>query len=130
MTSPWYSWIWSESSSLSSNQLGDHNDEDQPASALSQTGQLLEGIEMGKRGQMRYRLIEAKRLNTETVAGIKDMNLGRVSHGVKRGEVKSSSCIWKLIYRLLLTSSPPQNRKPGNSLRHWTPNRPRAAYKL
>ena len=40
---------------------------------------------MGRRWQTRYRLIETKRLNTETVAGIKDMNLGRVVGGQKRG---------------------------------------------
>lgn len=38
---------------------------------------------MGRRGQTRYRWFD--RLNTETVAGIKDMNLGRVVWGEKRG---------------------------------------------
>ena len=38
---------------------------------------------MGRRGQTRYRWYD--RLNTETVVGIKDMNLGRVVRGQKRG---------------------------------------------
>ena len=86
MTSNWYNWIWGGSSS--SNQPADHNDSDYYSSDLSKSGQLLEGIEMAKRSQTRYKLIKAKRLNTETVAGIKDMNLGKVSHGVKRGKNK------------------------------------------
>ena len=86
MTSNWnVNWLWGGSSSSSSSSSKGGSDNDSSSTAGTEGGTFLIGLKMGKRGQTRFKFIESKRLNTETVAGIKDMNLGRVVRGEKIG---------------------------------------------
>lgn len=51
------------------------------------TGTVLEGIKSGTTMQTRFKLIPDAHLNPETIAGIRDMNLGRIrTDGIRVGK--------------------------------------------
>lgn len=51
------------------------------------TGTILEGIKSGSAMQTRFKLIPDAHLNAETIAGIRDMNLGRIrADGTRTGK--------------------------------------------
>lgn len=48
---------------------------DEKSGSLRETGKFLEGLQVGKESQWRFKILDSFRLNDETVAGIKDMSL-------------------------------------------------------
>ena len=84
MTS-WFNWP----ESMSTLTTDQENVTDNSENTSNQVGQALEGVVAGIKSQTRFKLLSGwghNRLNTETVAGIKDMTLGKLKNGVKVGE--------------------------------------------
>ncbi|XP_033341733.2 uncharacterized protein LOC117229413 [Megalopta genalis] len=50
------------------------------------TGKVFEGIKAGSKMQTRFQILDNKKLSKETVAGIQDMNLGKIKNGRPSGK--------------------------------------------
>ena len=84
--STWSSYLPSWSSKPANSTENGHETASETTSG--ELGRNLEGIVAGRLAQTRYELLRGtghNRLNLETVAGIKDMYLGKVKNGAKIG---------------------------------------------